>query len=254
MRIALLSDLHANLRALRACLAHARAQGVTRFALLGDLVGYGAEPAQVVEECMALVAQGALAIKGNHDELAVSGGPAFARNETWAEASASWTRHHLEPVHREFLHQLPLTATVGEALLVHASADLPAAWHYTDNAPRAASSLEAAKALSGARCVFSGHVHHQRLWYLGRGTQMLPFTPEPGVPVPLLASRRWLATVGAVGQPRDGDPRAAYAVWETEPQPRLTFFRVPYDHGAAAQAVRESGLPDRFARQLEEGR
>ncbi len=253
MTLALLSDIHANLRALRACLAHARAQGATRFAFLGDLVGYGAEPAEVVDEIRALSQAGAVVLQGNHDQLAARAGP--DTGATVAEAGAGWTRERLTPAQRGFLAGLPLEAICGAALLVHASADEPGAWHYATHAPRVRRSLEAACARPGVHVVFGGHVHAQCLWYAGRDGTPLPFTPTPGVPVPLARHRRWLATIGSVGQPRDGDPRAGYALWDEDgPTPRVVFHRVPYDHLAAAEAVARSGLPPDFARRLEQGR
>lgn len=250
MRLALLSDIHANARALRACLAHARAQGATQLAFLGDLVGYGAEPGEVVDLVRALAAEGAIVLKGNHDELAVLG----VDDGTRGGQGAVWTHGQLDDTQRAYLAQLPLSARAGDNLLVHASADAPAQWHYVNQAIRAARSLDAACAQEGVRRVFGGHVHEQRLWFMGSRGGLMPFTPTPAIAVPLPAHRRWLATIGSVGQPRDGDTRAAYALFEDDPEPRLTFWRVTYDHGAAAQAIARSGLPPDFARRLMEGR
>lgn len=250
MRLALLSDLHANLLALQACLAHARAQGASRFAFLGDLVGYGAEPAQVLALVQQEAARGAIVLQGNHDLLAVQGTP----GDTHGGAAAAWTHHQLDTAQRQWLASLPLTHRDGPALLVHASADNPAAWHYVDHPMRAVASLQAACADPGVRYVFGGHVHHQRLFYAGRRGDLMPFDPSPGAPVPVGPHRQWLATVGSTGQPRDGDCRAMYALWEPPPVARLTFHRVPYDHLAAAQAIRRAGLPEHYARRLQEGR
>lgn len=251
MRLALLSDIHANLRAFEACLAHARGQGATHFALLGDLVGYGAEPGAVVDMAMGMAAEGAIVLQGNHDLLAVRGGS----GPTVAEAGAGWTHEQLTPSQRDFLSSLPLTATVGEAFLVHASAEDPPAWLYVNQPVRALRSLDAACARPGIRHVFGGHVHEQCLWFAGRRGDLMPFTPTPAVPVTLPGPRRWLATVGSVGQPRDGDCRAGYALWDAAAaSSRLTFHRVPYDHVAAADAVARTGLPGAFAQRLREGR
>ncbi len=252
MRLALLSDIHANLRAFQACLDHARAQGADRIALLGDLVGYGPEPGEVVDMAMALRQQGAIVLQGNHDLLAVHG-PRPDAPPSGADVGAAWTHARLTPAQRDFLAQLPLQAQAGDALLVHATADDPPAWRYATTAPLARRSLDAAQA-AGARCVFGGHVHEQRLWFLGRRGALMPFEPTPGAPIPLAGHRRWLATIGSVGQPRDRDPRAGYALWEDAPQPRLAFFRVAYDHAGAAEAVRRSGLPPELAQRLMEGR
>jgi diadenosine tetraphosphatase ApaH/serine/threonine PP2A family protein phosphatase len=243
MKLALLSDLHANRRALAACLAHARAAGATQFALLGDLVGYGAEPAAVVEEAMQLHAQGALVIKGNHDEAALR---PPEDESTQERASSGWTHRHLPPEHRAFLAHLPLTASTNGLLLVHASAEQPREWRYVDRVEVAERCLDAAQG-AGWDHVVCGHVHRQMLYYESRRSLM-----SFQVAVPVAAHRRWLATIGSVGQPRDGDPRAMYALFDVAQQ-RLTFQRVPYDHLGAAAAIRRAGLPESFANRLELG-
>ena len=252
MKIALLSDLHANRQALQACLAHARAQGAGQFALLGDLVGYGGEPVAIVEQAMALAEAGALLVLGNHDAVALAP-PATPRNRS--ELGAQWTHDQLGPAHLAFLQALPLTARLGSnALLVHASADAPQQWRYVEDASAAERSMDAARMLDPAiRYVFSGHVHEQLLYFLTPTAKLMRFAPEPGVAVPVPPHRQWLAIVGSVGQPRDGDPRAMYALFD-DAAATVTFHRVPYDHLAAAAAIRAAGLPVFYADRLESGR
>lgn len=250
MKIALLSDVHANLRALEACLAHAKDEGASHHALLGDLVGYGPQPAEVVQRVRELSAQGAVVVKGNHDEMAVSP-PAQAR--TQGERGAVWTHEQLDDHHRAFLDNLPLSVTVGAVLLVHASADAPSHWHYVDSEPRAHASLSAACKNTDVHYVFGGHVHHQTLYFSGAGQRLMRFVPTPGVAIPVPPHRHWIATVGSVGQPRDGNPQAMYAMFDVA-RAELTFHRVGYDHLAAAADVRASGLPPQFAERLEQGR
>ena len=250
MKLALLSDLHANLRALDACLAHARAAGATQFALLGDLVGYGPEPAAVLERVMALAAGGAVVLRGNHDDAARQ--PPAGR-QTAEDVSAAWTHEHLTPAHRAFLAGLPYTETAGDALLVHASAYEPQQWEYVDRPAMAGRCLLAAQQQWGLRRVFCGHVHEQLLYYRGADNRLMPFSPVTGVPVPMRAHRSWVALVGSVGQPRDGDPRAMYALFDAA-QARLAFHRIAYDHAGTAAAVRAAGLPEGFAQRLERGR
>lgn len=251
--LALLSDLHANVQALQACLQHARDRGASRFAILGDIVGYGGEPAAVVDMVRELHSRGAVVLKGNHDALAVNPPP---EARSYGAQTAGWTHEQLDGDQRGFLDGLPLSAVDGTVLLVHASADKPAAWTYVDNPRKATASLAAASATAegAAIChVFGGHVHHQHLYYRGRDRHLVAFRPTPGVAVPVPDHRQWLATVGSVGQPRDGDPRAMYALMDLQRQ-RLTFHRVAYDHYAAARAVRRAGLPDGLAHRLEVGR
>ena len=252
MKIALLSDLHANLPALDACLEHARAQGAEQFALLGDLVGYGADPGPVLDRVMQLVADGALCVRGNHDAAAVT---PPAKVENLGDQSAQWTHPHLSAEQRAFLAGLPLTARMGpDALLVHASADGPERWHYVADSNAAERSMAAATQIDPAiRYVFSGHVHEQALYFLTPTAKLMRFSPQPGVPVPVPPHRQWLAIVGSCGQPRDGDTRAMYALFDAGAA-TITFQRVRYDHMAAAAAVRASGLPAFFADRLEKGR
>lgn len=250
MKLALMSDIHANVQAFDACLAHARAQGAQQLALLGDLVGYGANPADVVARVQELAAAGALVLKGNHDEMAVS--PPAETHSTGA-STAAWTHAQLSPAQRLFLHQLPLTLQYHSALLVHASVDAPEVWRYVLDQRSATASLDAASHLPEVRHVFGGHVHLQTLYYRGSGAELMKFLPTPGVAVPVPRHRHWLATIGSVGQPRDGNPQAMYALFDTD-KLHLSFQRVAYDHQSAAAAIRRAGLPAFFADRLETGR
>lgn len=255
MRLALLSDLHANWQALLACLTHAQAQGVDRWAFLGDLVGYGADPVRVLDRVMAMHAQGACVLQGNHDAMAVLPPQADA---SAGASTAAWTHEQLGQAQRDFLINLPLTEQVEHVLLVHASADKPETWRYVDGERAAKVCLDAVGASQPAQGVLAshvmvGHVHHQTLYYQGSGRVLMPFKPTPGMGVPVPRLRACVATVGSVGQPRDGDPRAMYAVYDMRAG-RLIFHRVPYDHAAAARAIRQAGLPEYFAHRLETGR
>jgi len=250
MKLALMSDIHSNLQAFDACLAHAQAAGAGRFALLGDLVGYGGEPVAMMERVMALVDEGAIVLKGNHDAMAVAPGEA---GKTVGGSTADWTHRQLSATQRAFLDALPMTLTEGSLLLVHASADTPSRWRYVDDERSAGASLDACADQPGVHYVFGGHVHQQMLYYRGMGRGLMKFAPTPGVPVPMPRHRQWVATIGSVGQPRDGDPRAMYALFDTATA-QATFHRVAYDYQSAAAAIRAAGLPEFFAKRLEDGR
>lgn len=245
MRIALLSDIHSNLEALQACVAHAERRGAGQFAFLGDLVGYGADPCACLDLIMALTQRGAVAVRGNHDEAALGG--LCADMNIPSRDAIYWTRRQLQPRHQDFLSGLPVSATLASALLVHASADRPAAWTYVSDERQAGRSLEA----TNARLVCCGHVHTQHLYYTAAAA-VKSHPPTADVAIPLSRQRRWLAIVGSAGQPRDGNPAAAYALLDTA-SAELRFFRVPYDHDAAARKIVAAGLPERLALRLIHG-
>lgn len=169
------------------------------------------------------------------------------------DSTAQWTQDQLDEEQLHFLDRLPLTLRHERMLLVHASADAPRQWRYVYDAPMAEVSLDAAAAIEGVRYVFGGHVHRQSLYFRGADGWLVPFVPTDGVSVPVSPRRHWLATVGSVGQPRDGQPKAMYALFEAS-RAQLTFHRVAYDHHAAAEAIRRAGLPEFFADRLELGR
>lgn len=247
MLIALMADLHANREAFAACLDHAERQGARRLVFLGDVVGYGADPEWVTEAVMARVARGAVAVLGNHDEAAAGRGRG-GMNAT-AEAALAWTRDRLSPEASAFLASLPLEAWDEDRLYVHADASDPGAWRYVAEPEDARRSLDA----TDAQTTFCGHTHTPRLFGVTAAAKLTAFTPVPGVPVPLLRPRQWIAVLGAVGQPRDGDPAACYGMLDTE-RAELAWVRVPYDVDAAAEKIRAAGLPESLALRLRRGR
>jgi len=250
VKLALLSDIHANLAALDACVAHANAQGADQFALLGDLVDYGPCPAETVERCRQLEQKGAIILRGNHDTCPTSESDEDA---TWGNMATSWTFKQLNQDQQAWLAQLPLTAIIDNVYLVHATADAPEKWHYIQDERLASRSLDAAAKNPEIRYVFGGHVHQQSLYYRGSGNRLMPFQPKNGIAIPVGTHRHWLATVGSVGQPRDGDTRANYALLDSETS-QLTFHRVSYDHLTVAQTMRDLGLPEALIIRLESGR
>ncbi|HEY2184960.1 MAG TPA: metallophosphoesterase family protein [Xanthobacteraceae bacterium] len=246
MRIALLSDIHANREALSACLAHAQACTVDRYIFLGDYVGYGADPGWAVDTVAAHVADGAIALLGNHDAAVV--GSDQDLNDS-ARAAIAWTRTRLTPRQCDFLRALPLAVKHAESLFVHASAWEPEGWDYITDVRAASRSFGATE----QRTTFCGHVHVPEIYHLGSTGKIACFTPVAGTAIPLTAQRRWLAVLGSVGQPRDGIPAASYAVLDDEGT-TLTYMRVPYDVTTAAAKVRAAGLPPVLSLRLLAGR
>ena len=245
MIIALLSDVHGNLEALNACLRHARERGAGRYAFLGDLVGYGADPQAVVETVARYAEQGAIAVKGNHDEAVERS--ARYMNEA-AQSGIDWARKTLSPQAKAFLGALPTCVREDSMCFVHASASFPERWEYIDSPTAAERSIDAAQ----STYTFCGHVHVQELYFVRGQNGAGVFKPVRGSAIPLSRNRRWLALVGSVGQPRDHNPAAAYALFDSEAG-RMTFHRVAYDHLAAADKIRRAGLPAALAYRVENG-
>lgn len=246
MRLALLTDLHANREAVEACLAHARRQRVDQYAFTGDFVGYGADPAWVVDTVMDYVGRGAVAVQGNHDYSVIHA----VKPQMHAEAREviEWTRGRLGPEQTAFLASLPLTQKHGNAFFVHASAHDPVRWEYVTGIEEAERSLRA----SHSRIVFSGHVHAPALYRRADDGRMGVHVPEAGRRIALQPQHQYLVLPGSTGQPRDQNNAACYAVFDDEDR-SITYFRVPYDHGAAARKVIAAGLPIVFAMRLVEG-
>jgi diadenosine tetraphosphatase ApaH/serine/threonine PP2A family protein phosphatase len=246
MRIALLSDVHANREALTACLDHARANRVDRFVFLGDYVGYGADPGFVVNTVQAHVLQGAIAVRGNHDEAIETG---TAQMTEAAALAIAWTRDQLTAAQRGFLRELPLSVSEADRLYVHANADAPAHWGYITDLYTASRSLIAMR----AHIALCGHIHVPALYHMSQTGKVASFEPIGGIEIPLSRHRRWLAVLGAVGQPRDGDSAACYAIFD-DVREALIYMRVPYDIDSAARKIRAAGLPARLADRLYVGR
>ena len=246
MKLALFADIHSNLEAITACLAHAQALGADRYAFLGDLVGYGADPVAVLDLIEQHAANGAVVVLGNHDAAAL--GRPDDTLKSYARTAIAWTQGQLQERHRAFLAGLPLIVKDDNIVFVHASAAAPGQWIYVTSLREAEESIKA----GNAGYIFSGHVHEQKLFYMGAEGRPMPFRPVPGTPIPTGKHRQWLAIVGSAGQPRDRSNKACYALADFE-RSRLTFFRVAYDNVSAAQKIRSAGLPERLARRLERG-
>jgi diadenosine tetraphosphatase ApaH/serine/threonine PP2A family protein phosphatase len=246
MKCAFITDLHANREAVEAVLDHARAQGAQRWVLLGDFVGYGADPGWVVDRMRELVRAGAIAVMGNHDQAVVQGAPAGMRSE--ARQAIDWTRGQLDASQIDWLASLPLTQRHGDQLYVHANAWAPAGWEYIQSRPHAVRSLQATE----CRYTFCGHMHEPKLFHVSGTGKAGDFVPTAGVAIPVLPHRQWLVIPGSAGQPRDGNPAACYALFDDE-ESLLTYHRVPYDHAGAGAKILAANLPQRLATRLEDG-
>lgn len=246
MRIAFLADIHSNRQALDACLAHAARRQVDHYVFLGDLIGYGADPSYVIDRIALLASEGAVVLLGNHDAAVI--GSTEGMND-YARDAALWTYHQLDEAQRAFIARLPLTVTEEDRLYVHSEAVNPRSWNYVTTAVEAENSLRA----TAQRLTFCGHVHRPQLYHMSPHKPAVRFVPPAGAPIPVVGPRKWLAVMGAVGQPRDENPAAAYAILDTKTN-ELTYLRIPYDIQSAAALIHAAGLPRMLAARLFIGR
>jgi diadenosine tetraphosphatase ApaH/serine/threonine PP2A family protein phosphatase len=241
MRVAILTDIHSNLPALEAVLGAIDEAGIERRWCLGDVVGYGAQP----DACAKLVSERCeLSLVGNHD-LAVTGEISIDVFSASAAAAVEWTRASAEPATLEFLKSLRPENADQEVGLYHASPRDPV-WEYVLAVDQARECIAA----QSARVSLIGH-SHVALWFSdgpgpsgGDGGGQAEGGKEIEV-----SSDRWLLNPGSVGQPRDGDPRAAWLELDTD-EWKATYHRIEYDIDRAAEAIREAGLPELLADRL----
>lgn len=237
---AILSDIHSNLEALLAVVDAASAEGATSIMCLGDVVGYGADPIEVVS---LVSGRSGLTVRGNHDQAASEPGAEAGMND-WARAAAVWTREHMSEDEILFLSGLPLEAEADGALLVHASPRDPEDWGYilgTNDASRAFSSLRES-------LCFVGHSHVPAFFEeTNSGARAIPLGE-----LRLQHGHRYIVNVGSVGQPRDGDPRACFALFDSDDR-TVRLVRVDYDADVARDKIIEAGLPRELGERLLKG-
>ncbi len=246
MLTAILTDIHANRQALSACLLHAEQHHAKHYAFLGDLVGYGADPGWVLDTVADYVGRGAIAVMGNHDH-AVLHEPRDRMHEEAREV-IDWTRRQLTPAQLGFVATLPMQVSSNGILYVHASAHHPEQWTYINGVSEAVKSLNA----QDSRIIFSGHVHMPALYRISEDGKAGAQIPMPGKTNLLRPQHQYLSLPGSVGQPRDGNPQACYALYD-QTNRELTYYRVTYDVSGAARKVIEVGLPIALAMRLVEG-
>lgn len=248
MRYLVLSDIHANLEALDAVLAAAPRSAFDRLLVLGDIVGYGADPNAVVERVRALVPD--VVIRGNHDKVAAGVEPADGFNHA-ARMAAIWTFDALTAENRSFLTSLPPGPVVidDQVEICHGSPDDEDEYIF-----EAVDAIEALRGTSRPVCFF-GHTHVAvAYWLSATGFDMINASPlEPELRIEIVPERRYLINPGSVGQPRDGDPRAAFAIFDSEARV-VTLVRVPYDVAGAQAKIVQAGLPEGLARRLALGK
>lgn len=241
MRWAILSDIHSNIVALEAVLADLEGVGIDQYLCLGDIVGYGARPNQCCDRIRGL---GAISISGNHDEAAVDTSRAD-RFTAPARACIIWTAERLREDNREFLRSLPQVRVVEDRITIcHGS--IPDPGLYTVSPADALLSLQ----MMQTRIAFFGHTHYCE-WFVSGDDGQLPeeHPSRHGGEVHTEDGRRYLINPGAVGQPRDGNEDASYAIYDDETG-TVTFRRVPYDIALTARQIEDAGLPQAMSARL----
>ncbi|MFL5846669.1 MAG: metallophosphoesterase family protein [Solirubrobacteraceae bacterium] len=239
MRVAVVSDIHGNRHAFEAVLADVATTGADELWCLGDLVGYGADP----DACVELASEhAAVCLAGNHD-LAVTGALSLDEFSRGAEIAARWTQEVIRPENLAYLQGLEPSGDVEGIGLFHASPRDPI-WEYVLSALLAEMCLDTAS----ERLVLIGH-SHVALSFVRREGDIATGERRVGGDQADISEGEWLMNPGSVGQPRDGDPRAAWLLLDTDAA-TATWHRVEYDVAGAAAAIRHARLPDSLAERL----
>ncbi|MCB1225255.1 MAG: metallophosphoesterase family protein [Verrucomicrobiales bacterium] len=240
MKFAIFGDIHANLEALHAVLADAQEQGCANYVCLGDVVGYGANPVECLEIVRSL---GCPVVRGNHDEGA-SDNSSLEDLNPLAEHALRWTREQLNEDQTQWLRELKLVRQVRDFTIVHATLDSPGSWGYVTNRFDAMASFS----YQFTQVCFYGHTHVPRLFEKEDSVRA-----ARGSEVQLRRGVKYFINVGSVGQPRDGDPRASYAVFDSQNH-FIQIRRLDYDMPTAQRKIREAGLPPLLAERLSLGK
>ena len=240
MRYAVIADIHANLEALEVVLADSKEQKCTHYCCVGDVVGYNANP----KECLDIVrSMGMPVVKGNHDEYCSSEEDLEGFNPHAAEA-VNWTRKQLSTEDRQWLRELKYVRLVASFSMVHATLDGPQRWGYVFDKLAAAASFT----YQNTAICFFGHTHVPVAFVrdsVVRGGTYSKFKTEPG--------KKYFVNVGAVGQPRDGNPKAGYVDYDLN-EGTIELRRLDYDIAKAQKKIMEAGLPQRLADRLALGK
>jgi len=240
MKIGIFSDVHANLDAFEAVMQDMHNKGIRSFVCLGDIVGYGANP----KECIELVKQiGCPVVRGNHDHYCGAQTDLSAMNAA-AAMTITWTREQLSDEERDYLITLPMQEEVENFTIVHSSLDSPESWPYVFDQHFAEDHFQYQK----TSLCFCGHTHVPLAFELADSVRFGLYQK-----VRIKAGNKYLINVGSVGQPRDGDPRAAYAVYDVY-ENLIELHRVAYDIKSAADKITAAGLPAKNSERLFRGK
>ena len=236
MRYAIFGDIHANLEALTTVMEDSQVQRCTHYVCLGDVVGYNANPCECLEQVRAMNCP---TVKGNHDDEATQERTLDELNPL-AESALLWTRKQLSDDQKQWLRDLKLVRQVRDFTIVHATLDSPGSWAYVSNRFDAMASFS----YQFTQLCFYGHTHAPRIYEKEDTVRCLR-----EVETSLRRGVKYFINVGSVGQPRDGDWRASYAIYDAENQ-SVTIRRIEYDLRTTQQKIRDVGLPSILAERL----
>ena len=240
MRTAIFGDIHANLEALEAVMADAKLQGVTQFVCLGDIVGYNADPVA----CLNIIREmNCPTVKGNHDADA-SEDYSLENMNPIAAYALQWTREQLDEDQRLWLKRLRMVRQVADYTIVHSTVDQPFHWNYVTNRFDAMSNFS----YQFTQLCFHGHTHVPRVYI--KSDKVREVAADS---IKIEPNYKYFINAGSVGQPRDGDPRACYVIYDSQ-SGVIVFRRIEYDMATTQQKIVAAGLPDMLADRLEEGR
>lgn len=239
-KFAILGDIHGNLEALETVLSDASTLGVTNYACVGDIVGYNANPAECIELMRNL---NCVVVRGNHDHYC-SYDERLDDFHPLAAKVVDWTKGRLTAEQLHYLRTLSLSAIVDGFTLVHSTLDMPEKWGYVFDALDADASFN----YQTTTLCFHGHTHLPVVYEKQSRVTRAEFNR-----IRIVMGRRYFINVGSVGQPRDGDPRAAYVVYDTRTR-EVELRRLKYDIAKAQQKIIDAGLPERLAKRLEIGK
>lgn len=237
---AVFGDIHGNLEGLTAMLKDAGERGVTRYVCLGDIVGYNANPAECLEKIREL---DCVSVRGNHDHYCSLDRDLSGFHPLAADA-VDWTRRQLSTEQRRFLSDLKLVERVANFTIVHSTLDMPEMWGYVFENLEAEASFN----YQMTTVCFYGHTHVPLAFEKGSEISGGTYTR-----LSIAMGKKYFVNVGSIGQPRDGDARAAYGIFDLNKR-EIELRRVPYDVALAQEKVRKAGLPARLAARLAIGR
>ncbi|MCK4577090.1 metallophosphoesterase family protein [candidate division WOR-3 bacterium] len=242
MRIGILSDIHSNLEALNAVIESAKEQNVDEYICLGDIVGYGANPKECIDIIKGLTTK---IVAGNHD-YGVCGLTNISYFNDVAKKAIEWTKETITQDYIDFLKSLPLVLEYKEGLFVHSTPSYPDSWNYILSMYDAKREFK----FFDQNFCFIGHSHQPVTFSINSEEEIGASIDDTLICVD---SKRYIANSGSVGQPRDGNPKASYLIYDIEKK-SISFSRVLYDIRKCQTKILDAGLPPFLAQRLEIGR